>query len=178
MITVLCIDSRGFYPKLAEKYDLDLWDIKRDAYKYKGSNPVICHAPCQQWSKLKAFATPDPYSKNLAFHCWDIVQSNGGIFEHPVGSSFFKIVNPTYKRVYRVNQSDFGFFIKKPTLLYFSKIKPLPYPLNFEAKNLRLMESTSKQSRSLMTLGFAEWLIQNVLQLNNNLNETDTKKKA
>lgn len=165
MISVLCIDPKGYYPKLQSKYNLDLWDANRDAYNFKGGNVVIAHPPCQQWSRMKAFAKPNEYQKKLAFFCWDKVNENGGIFEHPVGSSFIKMVNPNFDNVYRVFQKDFGFPTNKATLLYFKNIKPLPVPLTFQPAT-KTHEQIAYVKRSIMTLSFCEWLINNCKQLN------------
>lgn len=66
MITVLCIDSHSNYKKIA---GLDLWDRNRDAYNYRGTNPIIAHPPCSQWSRLRAFSRINQKEKNLAWFC-------------------------------------------------------------------------------------------------------------
>lgn len=68
---------------------VDAYDRFRDAYTYDGNLPVIGHPPCQQWSRLKHFAKPNDYEKDLAFFVLEKIQRYGGIFEHPAGSSFF-----------------------------------------------------------------------------------------
>lgn len=85
-VSILCADSLSNYFKID---GLDIWTEKRDINNYSGKNKVICHPPCQQWSRLKSFAKNKPEEKKLALLCWEIVQANGGIFEHPAGSSFF-----------------------------------------------------------------------------------------
>lgn len=133
MISVLCINPISVYHSIP---NLDLWDEQRNAYRFTGSNPVITHAPCAQWSRMKAFSNPDPEQKQLAHFCCDQVERNGGIFEHPQGSSFFKErgIKPTIS----IDQFWFGFPARKRTWLYFQKCKPIAHPLRFDAIEQRL----------------------------------------
>jgi len=152
-ISVLCVADKTNYSLID---GLDLWNRERDAYNFTGSNPVITHPPCQQWSKLRMFAKVDAKSKDIAFFCLEKVKSNGGILEHPAGSSFFKVagIKPTIS----INQFWFGFPAEKKTWLYFHGFKPRSIQLRFDAieKKVELME---KVSRSETTLQFATWLV-------------------
>lgn len=85
MISILCVAARSNYFSIP---DLDLWPEKRDAYLFTSSDKVIAHPPCAQWSRLRRFSKEDARSKELAVFCFDKVNSNGGVFEHPMGSSF------------------------------------------------------------------------------------------
>lgn len=49
MISALFVETDGCY---FNDPIIDPWDIKRDAMKYAGTNPVICHPPCQLWGKM------------------------------------------------------------------------------------------------------------------------------
>jgi len=151
-ITVLCVNEKTIYKDMG----LDCYDQKRDAYNFTGNNPVITHAPCAQWSVCKPLAKVDAYQKELAFFCLEKVQSNGGIFEHPANSSFFKTagIKPTIS----IDQSWFGFPARKPTWLFFSKCKPLPVPLRFEAIQKKVEQMWSHE-RSITTKDFALWMI-------------------
>jgi hypothetical protein len=155
MISVLCIQKNSNYLQLP---NLDLWNESRNTYNYTGINPVICHPPCQQWSRLKAFAKDDKLSKELALFCWDKVQVNGGIFEHPLGSSFFKYVNANRKKMFVVHQSWWGFPARKPTILYFNNYKPLTTPICFDAI-LTTVDKMAYSSRSKMSVNFCRWLV-------------------
>lgn len=153
---------------------LDLWDIKRDAWLYSGSNPVITHAPCPQWSRMKGFSKYNYDEKELAFHCLKYVIRNGGIFEHPQGSSFFKEAGVT-KNIYSVDQSWWGFPARKRTWLFYSKIKPLSTPISFDppshiigslklggSKKVRPtthMPDLKASERSRMPLSFCQYLV-------------------
>jgi len=161
VISVLCVNPDSVYKTLP---DLDVWDKARNAYHFAGSNPVITHAPCQQWSRMRTFAKEDQEEKALAFFCYDKVKTNGGIFEHPAGSSFFKIAGIRSSEIYSVDQSWFGFPCRKRTYLYFSKCKPLQFPLRFEAIT-KTVDQLHSSSRSDTTILFAEWLIKCALQV-------------
>jgi hypothetical protein len=154
MISVLCVDKHSNYKKLD---GLDLWDAQRDAYNYTGTNPVITHPPCQQWSKLHKFAHVNAYEKALAFFCLEKVQQNGGILEHPQGSSFFKAAG--IKPTLAVDQSLFGFPARKRTLLYIHGYKAPALPLCFDVRKLNKVELMSRTMRSRMTVEFCEWLV-------------------
>jgi len=154
MISILCVNKNSIYKTLP----VDCWDIERNAYGFTGPNPVITHAPCQQWSRLKAFAKPNDYEKQLAFFCLDKVIKNGGIFEHPAGSSFFKEAKIPRSAIYSIDQSWFGFPCAKRTYLFFSQCKPLAYPLRFEPVTKKVND-LHYSKRSDTTLELAKWLI-------------------
>lgn len=154
-ISVLCVHEKSNYFKLP---GLDLYTASRDAYTFSGSNPVICHPPCQQWSQLHRFAKEDKKQKELALFCWNKVKSNGGIFEHPRGSHFFKYVNADRKKLFSINQSWFGFPAQKVTYLYMEGITPASYPLSFD-RPVRTVCSLHSGNRSIMTLEFCEYLV-------------------
>lgn len=161
MISVLCVMPGSNYFQIP---GLDLWDAKRDAYNFIGSNPVITHAPCAQWSRLKAFANDNPREKELAWFCLEKVRRNGGIFEHPAGSSFFKEAG--IKKIYSVDQSWWGFPARKRTYLYFHGYKPLAFPLSFDRITYKVggnrngsLISMIKRDHSKMTLSFCQYLV-------------------
>lgn len=155
MITILCIQENSNYKKIP---GLDLWDIKRNAYNYNGNNIVIAHPPCQQWSKLKSFAKENQLEKDLAIFCLEKVNQNGGILEHPNGSSFFKYAGIPRSKLTKVYQSWWGFPAKKETLLYCKNIKLLPTPLNLDAIQYKVA-NLDKKKRSLMPLEFCKYLV-------------------
>ena len=162
MISVLCIQKKSNYRLYP---DLDLWDAQRDAYNFKGSNPVITHAPCAQWCRLRNFAKDDPYTKGLAQFCFDIVVSNGGIFEHPADSLFLKSVTlPDHCKLYEVEGRWFGFPARKRTWLVFSKCKPATMPMNFDMVQYslgrrRLKKDLPKSMRSETPIPMIDFFI-------------------
>lgn len=161
MINVLCVSDDSVYKSLP---GIEVWDRARDAYNFKGSEPVITHAPCAQWSRMREFAKEDQYEKMLAHYCYRKVIENGGIFEHPCGSSFFRQSDVDMTNVYSVDQSWFGFPARKRTWLYFSKCKPLAMPIMLDIPKVRVQDM-SYLDRSKTTLQFAVWLINCVKQL-------------
>lgn len=155
MISVLCVgDHRSNYRLIP---GLDLWDAERDAYNFTGSNPVITHPPCQQWSQLKGFAHDKPREKELAWFCLETVNRNGGILEHPRGSSFFREagIRPTIS----VDQIWWGFPARKSTYLYFVGFKPQAFPLSFDCATKSVQNMSSTGERSRQPLAFCQWLI-------------------
>jgi hypothetical protein len=157
VISVLCVAEKSNYYKVP---GLDLWDAKRDAYYFTGSNPVIAHPPCAQWSRMKAFSKNNPGEKELAWHCLKYVLRNGGVFEHPYGSSFFRASGLERKIIY-VDQWWWGFPARKRTALLFVGCKPLSYPLNFDLCTGRV-DKMKYEYRSIQPVGFCQWLVNSV----------------
>lgn len=173
-ITILCADPDSNYFRLNDP-ELDIWTSKRDAWKYNGTNPVICHAPCQQWSRLRAFANFNMSEKMIAYHCWELMMKHGGIFEHPAGSSFFKAVKADFKKIHSVDQHWWNFPARKRTYLYTHNCSLLSTPLNFN--HVEYVVTTNKRNkkgerigkpemkhehRSKMTVEFCRFLVDSV----------------
>lgn len=153
MIAVLCTLEKSVYNSFPS---LDVYDKKRNAYTFDRDYPIIAHPPCQQWSRLKHFAKEDKEEKDLAFFCLEKIKKNGGILEHPAGSSFFKEAN--IKPTISINQSWFGLSCTKRTYLYFHNCKPITFPLSFDLVT-KTVSQLSQKERSFTTLQFATWLI-------------------
>ncbi len=154
MISILCTETATNYNLIK---GLDLWNIERDAFYFTGSNPVITHAPCAQWSRLKGLANNNPDEKELAYHCLKIVLRNGGIFEHPNGSNFFEEVGIDKNRLFVVNQNWFGFPSQKKTFLFFHKVQPLEIPRKYGQVHIGVNNLSSKV-RSKTPLSMAQYL--------------------
>lgn len=154
-ISVLCVMDNSNYFKIP---NLDLWTEKRNAYQYTGNNKIIAHPPCQQWSKLKSFAKGNKEEKELALFCWEKVNQNGGILEHPIGSSLFKYVNADRGKMFKVYQSWFGFPAQKPTILYCHNVQLLASPICFDLVQKKVSQIAYRK-RSLMPLEFCQWLV-------------------
>lgn len=152
-ISVLCTLPNSVYKQLP---GVDAYDLQRDAYTFSGNNPIIAHPPCQQWSRMKNFANDNPREKELAIFCLEQIHKNGGILEHPAGSSFFKYAGivPTIS----VNQAWFGFPCQKKTYLYFFDCEPLAFPLSFDCP-VRTVSQLTPSHRSITTIQFATWLL-------------------
>lgn len=154
MISILCIQDDSNYYKIPG--NLDLWNKARNTWFFNGSNPVITHAPCQQWSRMRGFANQNKEEKELAFFCLEKVNKNGGIFEHPADSSFFKYAG--IKPSLIVDQVNFGFRGRKRTWLYFKGFTPLEYRTRYSNPFI-WVSNMDKKERSKMTLSFCMYLI-------------------
>jgi hypothetical protein len=156
MIAILCADENSNYFKIP--YDLDIYTLSRSSLDYKGDGKVICHPPCAQFSRMKAFSKKNESHLELAKFCIDMVNKNGGIIEQPMGSSMFKLFGLDYKNVFSVNQSWWGFRCTKKTILYFHNVKPLQMPITFDVPPYKVSELHSSM-RSRMTKSFCEYLV-------------------
>ncbi len=87
---------------------VDCWGAIRNAYRYNGPWPVICHPPCGPWGKYRAVSRQDKLAGIIAMV---LVDTYGGVVEQPVGSSLFEGGQ-------KVLQSDFGHLAAKATKLY------------------------------------------------------------
>lgn len=157
IISVLCVDVESTYFDIP---GVDLWTKHRDIRNCKTSFPVITHAPCQQWSRLHAFANKND-EKELAYLCWDFVHKNGGIFEHPSGSHFFKTVNADKSKMLSVDQCWWGFPARKRTYLYFHECTWLPFPL-FQLPQVKELQCIRQHLRSRSPLSFNQWLVDSI----------------
>lgn len=94
MIAALYVDRRGPY---WGRRDVDAWDIERDARKYAGPYPVVCHPPCQRWGRYWSGGPSAKVRRELGDDdgCFafalDSVREYGGVLEHPEASHAFKV---------------------------------------------------------------------------------------
>ena len=172
------------------KLDCETYDINRDARTYTGNKAVIAHPPCRAWGKLKAFANPRIDEKDLAVFAIDTIRKNGGILEHPAGSSLFTHMNIPLigcdkfgGYVIKIRQSDFGHRAEKKTLLYVCGIskRELPQmPISFEridycigkTKNSPL-KYVNYSEREATPVQLAKWLIEIVKIIEQKKNEKE-----
>ena len=157
IIAILCAHQKSNYYSIPF---LDIYNEKRNAASFNLDLPVIAHPPCAQWSKLKRFAHFNQEHIDIALHCVEMVRRNGGILEHPEGSTLFKHCGIT-QHIYSVDQSWFGYPAKKTTWLWFNGYKPAAIPLMFEARTNRLAR-LSHPARSITTLAFNQWLVNSI----------------
>jgi hypothetical protein len=114
----------------------DTWDIDRDALKFDGNEPVVCHPPCRAWGRLSHMATRVREGEpELALWSIDLIRSNGGILEHPKGSRLFGKYLPNVGEIDEfggftilIDQYDFGHVAHKKTNLYFCGLTPEQLP--------------------------------------------------
>lgn len=155
-IAVLCANAKSVYHEFAI---CEVYDQKRDAYTFEGSNPIIAHPPCGQWSRLKSFAKSNIREKELAYFCLIQVLRNGGVFEHPAGSHFFKHVG--LKSLLSVDQHWWNFPARKRTYLFFYNCKAAEYSIHFNAIEKNVEDLHSSQ-RATTTKDFASFLINSI----------------
>lgn len=170
---VLYVKQQSNYFKL----DVECYDQVRNALSYSGKEPVIAHPPCRLFSRLKRFAKAPACEKILAYSAIATVRVNGGVVEHPNGSSLFADMNIPLDGsrdayggyVRRVFMSDFGAKFKKDTLIYIVGVEPgnLPsYPISFDLPTMVIKRSkrsvmpyVSKKDRDMSPLLFCMYLI-------------------
>ncbi len=161
----------------------DVYDAERDALTFAGSAPVVAHPPCRAWSRLRTFAKPRAGEKELALWAVDLVRRNGGVLEHPSGSSLFReraLPQPGSSDrdafggwVLPVSQKWWGHRAEKRTLLYIVGCDPRDIPsvpvVLGEAERVCGACSSVDRSRARKEIGpserertpaaFAEWLV-------------------
>lgn len=176
MVTpVLFVHNRSTYKKLPL---FDCYDEKRNALNYTGSSAVICHPPCRTFSRLRGLSSAPIQEKQLAYFAIDLVRKNGGIVEHPADSNLWKecnIVKPGTYDIYGgftfcIDQSWFGYYTQKRTLLYIvgMKMKQIPdYDFNRDISTRKFQNLTAKQ-RSETTVELCLFLqkITNIIEKN------------
>lgn len=142
MIAALFVEADGPYSRLDE---CDLWDVVRDARKYRGPHPVVAHPPCERWGRY-ARGGPSAREKRIPGDDEDCfaaalraVRHYGGVLEHPAHSkaySWFGLITPDPDggwseedawggRACHVEQGHYGHPARKGTWLY-SVGAPLP----------------------------------------------------
>lgn len=159
---------------------IDCWDIDRDATNYDLNNSIVGHPPCRAWGRLSYFARPREGEKELAIWCVEKIRELGGVLEHPRASKLWDHMglplNSNDIDEYggysiSVNQSWFGHWAEKKTLLYIvgCPITELPeIPISFDAIQYVIStnrgDTTKKEvprhMRESTPIKFAEWLVE------------------
>lgn len=165
--TILFTKKNSIYKEL----NTDTWDITRDATKYTGTEPVIAHPPCRAWGNYRHMAKPTPGEKYLAIWAIRKIRQNGGVLEHPKGSTLWKRLKlPKGKDqpdhwggwTLNIDQKWFGHRAKKNTNLYIvgTTKKNIPgIPITLE-KHITTIENMGKPEREKTPKALAIWLIQ------------------
>ena len=139
-----------------ERELFDAWDISRDALKFDGDEPVVCHPPCRAWGRLSHMATKVRVGEpELALWSIEKVRANGGILEHPNGSRLFGEYLPIPEGsdkfggfTIMIDQYDFGHVAHKKTNLYFCGLKPEQLP-DLPPKDLTIHYCEKGKTRSI-----------------------------
>lgn len=127
-VAALYVDPRGPYPGMR---DVECWDEKRDARRYRGPHSIVAHPPCGSWSKLRHLAQgADRVCGPIAVRQ---VRRWGGVLEQPAGSGLWHFCGlprvGTGLDAYggfsvEVDQVSWGHVARKRTWLYLVGIAP------------------------------------------------------
>lgn len=99
-IAALYVLADGPYAHLP---DVEVWDVTRDARRYPGPYPVICHSPCARWGRYWSGGPSASVRRTLGDDdgCFaaalEAVRRWGGVLEHPEAShawSFYGLCRP------------------------------------------------------------------------------------
>jgi len=86
-VAVLFARSDSVYKALP---GCDVWDIDRDARRWRGGGAAVAHPPCRAWGKLRPFAKPRDDEKELAVWAVGQIQRWGAMRNEGLPScSFF-----------------------------------------------------------------------------------------
>ena len=134
LIAALFVQRGGVYWGLD---GVDAWDQARDARKYAGPHPVICHSPCERWGRYWSGGPSARVRRTLGEDggCFASalasVQRWGGVLEHPEASHAFRahgLLTPRWREGWRhsgngytccVAQGNYGHRARKLTWLYY-----------------------------------------------------------
>jgi hypothetical protein len=111
------------------------YDIDRDARTFPGGYPVVAHPPCPTWAGLRGLANFDPEVHALSPWAVDVVRTNGGCLEHPLGSMLWKecgiklgALDNHGGILIAIQQWWFGHKAVKPTGVYVVGVQPERIP--------------------------------------------------
>jgi hypothetical protein len=161
----------------------DVYDMERDARRYRGDMPVVAHPPCRAWGALRHMAKPRPDEKRLAL--WAVLQVRlwGGVLEHPAGSMLWpeaKLPEVGERDAWGgftiiIPQFWFGHLADKATRLYIcgcepNELPPVPYVLGEAPRTMAGVRKHQlaagrkpellKSDREKTPPAFAAWLVE------------------
>lgn len=178
-VAVLYARADSYYKALPS---VEVYDASRDARTFPGGCPVVAHPPCRAWGNFARFAKPRHDEKELALHALCMVRLNGGVLEHPVGSTLWPFAGLPHPAegldrwggfTWVVDQYWWGHKAQKRTRLYIVGIRPHelpPYPLQLgrapyvigdvgRASKGNKRPEISKADREHTPPNFAEYLV-------------------
>lgn len=172
-VAVLFAAPRSVYKGMA---GLDVYDKARDARSFAGGLPVVSHPPCRAFSRMHAFAKPEPGEVDLVLEAVETVRRCGGVLEHPAGSRLWPMAglpepgkSDSCGFSICVDQWWFGHPARKRTLLYVvgMEVSQLPrWPLILGDAPAAVRSEVpgrsrcTKRQRSATPPLFAEWLVE------------------
>lgn len=162
-VAALFVYADGPY---ASEPDVDLWDEKRDARTYAGTDPVVAHPPCARWGAMRFLVhATHGYKPGDDGGCFASALTNvrrcGGVLEHPAFSAAFAAFD--LPRPVRgggwirgfcggwscyVEQRRFGHVTRKPTWLYMYGGNPPSMPWGRTVDKLKIACGLSAGSES------------------------------
>lgn len=177
MIAVLFAREDSIYKTFP---DCDVWDGSRNALLYRGREPIVAHPPCRLWGRLRTFSTAHPSEKVTAYFAVGRVRQNGGILEHPQGSTLWKVLGlpqpgerPDKFGGYTIwiSQGRFGHKADKPTWLYIVGCAPenlpaIPFKLGDATHVIQSRKRhnhrphVSKAEREHTPVELAQWMVE------------------
>lgn len=176
VVPVLFVHQKSNYKK---DNDFDCYDEKRNALNFKSKIPAIYHPPCRKFSRLRGLSCAPDSEKELAYWAIDNVRKYGGIVEHPHDSKLWKDKNVIKPGTYDefggfticIDQSWFGYYTEKRTLLYIvgCKMKDIPdYHFNLDIKQHRKFSNLTTKQRSETTTDLCTFLKQIIQKIQKN----------
>jgi hypothetical protein len=174
MVAALYVGKNSMYYTLR---GVDCWDEIRDARRYSGPDPCVCHPPCRLWGRLRGLSTAPLEELALGVHALETAMRYGGVVEHPAGSMLFRdwasalLNEQTY--IIQVHARWFGAPYEALTELFISGIKkehlpPIHFRLGYPTHVIstrnkhthRLPEIKGKTAaRAATSLHMAQYLI-------------------
>lgn len=163
-VSVLFTRAVSHYDALA-----DTWNEARDARRYCGDSPVVCHPPCRGWGRLSHFANVCPGELDLARFAVAQVRRVGGVLEHPAWSRLWvdqSLPLPGVRDAFGgwtlpIDQIWFGHRARKATWLYICGLEPMEaplLPLSFDAP-VKPVERMGRAERERTPVALASWLV-------------------
>lgn len=174
MMAALYVAKHGIYTGVE---GIDAWTKERDARKYRGPHPVVCHPPCERWGSYW-YGSPSGqvrYKLGEDGGCFPsalgAVRVWGGVLEHPAFTRAFpafgleqpntwggwKEAGDGIGYVCHVEQGHYGHAARKATWLY-ARSRFLPDLTWGESLGKRMTENLSKKQRAATPLSFMKIL--------------------
>lgn len=175
-VTVLCTCKGSHYQTL---HGVECYDENRDARTWTGGTVIVAHPPCAQWGRLRGLAKVNEDVKALGPLAVRLVRENGGVLEHPAGSTLWPacgLPTPGARDEWGgftldVDQVIWGHKAQKRTWLYVcgcqpEELPPIPAPgavpthrVTSSAKTFHHLPELSKHLRDLTPPRLAAWLV-------------------
>jgi len=123
-VAVLFARADSVYKTMPE---CDVYDIERDARRWRGGSRVIAHPMCRGWGRLRQFSHATEEERQHAVLAVWIVRASGGVLEHPAESTLWEYLGlPLPGRgpdayggyTIEIRQCDWGHPAEKLTWLY------------------------------------------------------------